>query len=42
MVRDTGDGRGHFLHSKEGMIQGDPLAMITYGNGIPPSIESFG
>ena len=34
MVRDTVDGSGHFLHSKEGVTQGDPLAMIAYGIGV--------
>ena len=32
----TGDGSGHFLHSKEGMTQGNPLAMIAYGMGFSP------
>ena len=36
VVRYTGDGSGHFLHSKEGVTQGDPLAMIAYGIGVPP------
>ena len=31
VVRDTGDGSGHFLHRKEGVTQGDTLALITYG-----------
>ena len=31
VVRDKGYGSGHFLHSKEGMTQGDPLTMISYG-----------
>ena len=26
VVRDTGDGSGHFLHKKEGVTQGDPLS----------------
>ena len=34
MVRDTRDGSGHFLHSKEGVTQGDPLVMIAYGIGV--------
>ena len=38
MVRDIGDGSGHFLHSKEDVTQGDPLAMITYGIGALPLI----
>ena len=33
MVRDTEDGSGHFLHSKEVVTQGDSLAIITYGIG---------
>ena len=36
VARNTEDGSGHFLHSKEGMTQGDPLAMIAYG-GEPDS-----
>ena len=38
VVRDIGDGSGHFLHSKEGVTQGDSLAMITYGIGVLPLI----
>ena len=34
VVRDTGDGSGHFLHSKEGVNQGDPLAIIEYEIGV--------
>ena len=34
VVRDIGDGSVHFLHSKEGLTQGDPLAMIAYGIGV--------
>ena len=38
VVRDIGDGSGHFLHSKKGVTQGDPLAMIAYGIGFLPLI----
>ena len=38
MVRNTENGSGHFLHSKEGLTQGDPVAMITYGIGVLPLI----
>ena len=34
MVRDTGYGSGNFLYSKEGVTQGDPHAMISYGVGV--------
>ena len=34
MVRHTADSSGHFLHSKEGVNQGYPLAMIAYGIGV--------
>ena len=30
---DTGDGSGHFLHSKEGVNQGDPLGMMHMTQG---------
>ena len=35
MVRDIENGSGHFLHSKEGVTQGDPLAMIAWHRGPP-------
>ena len=38
VVRDVGDGLGHFLHSKEGVTQREPLAMIAYGIGFLPLI----
>ena len=36
VVQDTGDGSVHFFHSKEGMTQGDPLAIIACGIGVLP------
>ena len=36
VVWDTGDDSGHFLHSKKGVTQGYPLAMIAYGIGVLP------
>ena len=38
VVRDIGDGSGHFLHRKEGVTQGNPLIMIAYGIGVLPLI----
>ena len=41
VFRDIGDGSGQFLHSKEGVTHGDPLAMITYGIGVLPLIQEL-
>ena len=41
VVRDIGDESGHFLHSKERMTEGDPLAMIAYGIGVLPLIREL-
>ena len=39
--RDTGEGSGHFLYSKEGVTQGDPLTIIAYGIGVLPLIREL-
>ena len=41
VVRDTGDGSVFFLHIKEGVTQGDPLAIIAYGIGVLPVIREL-
>ena len=41
MIWDTGGGSGHFLHSKEGVTKGDPLAIILYVIGVLPLIREL-
>ena len=41
VVQDTGERSGHFLHSKEGVTQGKPLAIIAYGIGVLPLIRDL-
>ena len=41
VVQDSEDVTGHFLHIKEGVTQGDPLAKIAYGNGVLPLIREL-
>ena len=41
MVCGTEDGSGHFLHSKEGVNQGDPLAIIEYEIGVLTLIRAL-
>ena len=38
VIRD-GQGKGHFLHSKEEVMQGDPFVMIEYGLKCFPLIR---
>ena len=41
VVRNIEDGSGHFLYRKEGVTQGDPLSIITYGMVVLPLIREL-
>ena len=39
LVFRNGNGTAHFLHSREDVTQGGPLAMAAYGIGVLPLIK---
>ena len=41
IVLQNRNGTASFLHIKEGVTQGEPLAMIVYGIGILPLIKNL-
>ena len=42
LVIRAGDETGQLLYSKEGVTHGDPLAIVVYGLGNPPSSRNCG
>ena len=39
LVLQNGNDATSFLHRREGVRQGDPLAMVAYGIGVLPLIK---